>query len=125
MRRTRRRLRIAAAIAAAALAACLAAAPPAAGAEKDDLKKGLKEAGEAFKRLGKKVGEGGKEAGKEIAEAAKKVWYKGKRVSQPLLKDVQRATREFWEKAVATKDRAIEDLRDDNARMRRELEADE
>jgi gas vesicle protein len=91
----------------------------------DDVKRSFKQAGEAFKKLGKKVGEESKEVGHEIAEAAKKVWYKGKKVSAPLLDDVQRSTREFWEKVVSGQDKVIEQLRDENSRLKRQLTEDE
>ena len=109
-----------------AIACALLASIICAGAAGEgDLKSSLKEAGEAMKKLGKKVGEGGKDAGEEIADAAKKVWYKGKRVSARLLHDVQRSTREFWEKSVATKDRTIEKLRAENDKLKRRLAEDE
>lgn len=109
-------------IIAATLAVALSA--PALRAD-DDVKGSLKQAGEAFKKLGKKVGEGGKEVGHEIADAAKKIWYKGKKVSAPLLHDVQRSTREFWDRLVAAQDKAIDQLRDENSRLKRQLAEDE
>ena len=81
-----------------------------------------REVGEGFKKLGKTVGEVGKEVGQEVARGAKKIWYKGKKVSAPLLRDVQRATREFWSDLIAGKDRTIEQLRDENARLKGQLE---
>ena len=83
--------------------------------------KGLKEVGRELKQLGKKVGEAGKEAGLEIAGAAKHVFYKGKKVSAPLLRDVQRSTREFWGEVIEGKDRTIEQLRRENAELERKL----
>ena len=91
---------------------------PAAG----DAGSSLKDAGEGLKKFGRKVGEGGKEVGHEIAGVARRVWYKGKRVSQPLLRDVQKATRKFWDKVIEGKDRSIEALKDENAKMRRKLD---
>jgi hypothetical protein len=81
----------------------------------------FKDAGEGLKKFGRKVGEGGKEAGHAIADAAKKIWYKGKRVSQPLLRDVQKATRKFWDKVIEGKDKSIEALKSENASLRGKL----
>ena len=86
-------------------------------------KGGLGEVGQEFKKLGRKVGEAGKEAGREIAGAAKQVFYKGKKVSAPLLRDVQHSTREFWGKVIAGKDRTIEQLRQENDGLKRQLGA--
>ena len=100
-------------IAAFLLATCLGAT------EKD--KQGLKDVGRELKELGKKVGEAGKEAGLEIAGAAKHVFYKGKKVSAPLLRDVQRSTREFWGEVIEGKDKTIEKLRRENEELKRRL----
>jgi len=90
-----------------------------------DTKKSLKKFGNKMKDFGKKVGEAGKEAGEEIAEAARKVFYKGKKVSQPLLEKTQRATKEFWHDLIRAKEKTAGELREENERLRRELEEDE
>jgi hypothetical protein len=102
------------------LAASLSAGPAYADGEK--AKEPLQKVGEGMKRLGKKVGEAGKEAGREVAEAARKVWYKGKQVSKPLLESTQRATREFWQDLLRGKEKTIAELREENRRLRRKLE---
>ncbi len=84
-------------------------------------KGGFKDVGQEFEKLGRTVGKAGKKAGLEIAEAAKQVFYKGKKVSAPLLRDVQHSTREFWADVVAGKDRTIEGLRRENAELKRQL----
>ena len=89
-----------------------------------DQKGKLKEVGQDLKKLGQKIGEAGKEAGLEIADAAKQVFYKGKKVSAPLLRDVQRSTREFWGEVIEGKDKTIEKLRRENQKLKRQL-ADE
>src|SRR5216684_1769381 len=76
-------------------------------ADDGKIKQGFKDAGAGFKSIGKKVGEKGAEAGHEIAGVAKKIWYKGKKVSAPLLHDVQQATRRFWDDVIRGKDRTI------------------
>ena len=101
------------------LIVALSLAPFLHAAEKN--KQGLKQVGQDLKQLGKKVGEAGKEAGLEIAGAAKHVFYKGKKVSAPLLRDVQRSTREFWAEVIEGKDRTIEKLRRENAELERKL----
>ncbi|HZE89128.1 MAG TPA: hypothetical protein VE404_06245 [Verrucomicrobiae bacterium] len=75
-----------------------------------------------IKSFGKKVGEKGAEAGHAIAGVAKKIWYKGKQVSAPLLHDVQRATRKFWDETVKGKDTSIDALKDENQKMKDQLE---
>jgi hypothetical protein len=87
----------------------------------EDQKGGIKQMGRDLGKFGRKVGDAGKEAGLEIAGAAKSVFYKGKRASAPLLRDVQRSTREFWAKVIAGKDRTIERLRKENAELKRQL----
>ena len=100
------------------LCACLLGAHvDAAGRDKG----GLKKVGQKLEKLGRDVGEAGREAGLEIAGAAKQVFYKGKKVSAPLLRDVQRSTREFWGQVIAGKDRTIAQLRRDNDELRRQL----
>ena len=84
-------------------------------------KGGLGEVGQEFKKLGRNVGQAGKEAGREIAGAAKQVFYKGKKVSAPLLRDVQHSTREFWARVVAGKDKTIEELRQENDELKMRL----
>ena len=88
-------------------------------------KGGIKQVGRDLEKLGRKVGEAGKEAGLEIADAAKSVFYKGKRASAPLLRDVQRSTREFWSEVVAGKDRTIEKLRKENGELKRKLQEED
>ena len=82
---------------------------------------GLKEVGQDLEKLGRRIGAAGREAGLEIAGAAKHVFYKGKKVSAPLLRDVQRSTREFWGEVIEGKDRTIEELRRENRKLKREL----
>ena len=84
-------------------------------------KGGLKQVGQDLKKLGQKIGDAGKEAGLEIAGAAKQVFYKGKKVSAPLLRDVQRSTREFWGEVIESKDKTIEKLRRENEELKRRL----
>ena len=91
----------------------------------DSAPDGLKGAGEGLKKFGRKVGEAGKEAGHEIAEGAKRIFYKGKKVSAPLLHDVQRATRSYWAKVMGDKDRTIEDLRKENEDLRDRLDEED
>jgi hypothetical protein len=81
------------------------------------MKSSLRVTGESLKSFGRKVGEKSAEVGREVAGAAKKIWYKGKRVSKPLLDDVQRSTRQFWQKVIDGKDRTIEQLREENERL--------
>ena len=95
----------------------LFAAAPAVRAEDGKVSSGLKS-------FGKKVGEKSVEAGHAIAGVAKKVWYKGKQVSAPLLHDVQRATRKFWDETIRGKDRSIEALKDENEKLKGQLEKD-
>lgn len=97
--------------------------PPSLHAE--DRKGGVKQIGRDLGKFGRRVGDAGKEAGLEIAGAAKSVFYKGKRASAPLLRDVQRSTREFWKKVIAGKDRTIERLRKENAELKRQLADDD
>jgi hypothetical protein len=85
-------------------------------------KGGLEDAGRAIGKLGRKIGRAGKEAGLEIAGAAKHVFYKGKKVSAPLLRDVQHSTREFWADVVAGKDTTIKGLRRENHELKRQLQ---
>ncbi|HXV76004.1 MAG TPA: hypothetical protein VD788_06740 [Candidatus Polarisedimenticolaceae bacterium] len=87
----------------------------------ENKKGGLKEAGRELEEIGRKVGEAGKEAGREIAGAAKHVFYKGKKASAPLLRDVQRSTREFWREVIAEQDKTIEQLRLENDELKRRL----
>jgi hypothetical protein len=91
-----------------------AAAAPSLAADADAAKKSLE-------KLGKKIGKAGREVGDEIADAAKKVLYKGKKVSAPLLKKTQGATRDFWAELIKGKDRTISELREENKRLRRKL----
>jgi hypothetical protein len=88
-------------------------------------KGGLKQVGRELKELGQKVGEAGKQAGLEIADAAKHVFYKGKKVSAPLLRDVQRSTREFWGEVIEGKDKTIDKLRRENQELKRRLGNDD
>jgi hypothetical protein len=98
---------------------------PASHAEEGKIKQGLKEAGEGFKTLGKKIGGKSAEAGHEIAGAAKRIWYRGKQVSAPLLHDVQRATRKFWDETIRGKDSRIDSLRDENEKLKKDLEEED
>ena len=77
---------------------------------------------ESIKSFGKKVGEKSAEAGHEIAGVAKKIWYKGKQVSAPLLHDVQRSTRRFWDETIRGKDKSIDSLRGENEKMKKDLD---
>ena len=95
--------------------------PLPAAAAAGDAKSSLKEAGEGVKDLGRKVGEAGKEVGREVAGVAKQVWYKGKKVSAPLLRDVQKVTRKFWQGVIEGKDRTIEKLREENEKLKQKL----
>jgi F0F1-type ATP synthase membrane subunit b/b' len=90
-------------------------------ADQGDLKRSMKKVGEGMKEFGKKVGEAGKEAGQEIADASKKVWYKGKQVSAKLLSQVQTSTRKWWKDVIEEKDDALDDLREENRKLKREL----
>lgn len=76
----------------------------------------FREMGRTFRDFGRKVGEAGKEAGL-------KVWYAGKRVSRPALEEVQTKTRRFWGHVIEGKDRTIQELRRENAELRRRLDA--
>jgi|SRR6266850_8113061 len=98
--------------------------PAVAPARADDgkIKQGFKDAGEGIKSLGKKIGEKSAEAGHEIAGVAKRIWYKGKKVSAPLLHDVQRSTRRFWDDVIKGKDKTIDGLKDENERMKKDLD---
>lgn len=112
-------------IALLAAGAFLGAAPAAAADGGSDTKKSFKKFGEKMKDFGKKVGEAGKEAGEEIAEAAKKVFYKGKRVSEPLLHKTQKATKDFWDEVIRGKERTAGELREENERLKREMEEED
>jgi len=90
-------------------------------AAQGDMKKSMKKVGEGMKKFGKQVGEAGKEAGGEIADASKKIWYKGKQVSAKLLAQAQRATKSWWKESIDKKDDSLRELRDENARLKREL----
>jgi len=107
------------------LAAALAPLTPPVLAGQSDTKESFKKLGRKMKELGEKVGEAGKEAGEEIAEVAKKVFYKGKKVSEPLLKKTQKATRDFWDDVISGKNKAAEELQDENEKLKRELEEEE
>ena len=93
----------------------LCAAPPLAA--DGDLK-------QDFKKFGREVGSAGREIGHTVADLAKKVWYKGKKVSKPLLEDVQDATEKFWKKTLETTDKALESARDENRELKRKLKED-
>jgi hypothetical protein len=88
-------------------------------------KGGLADASREIGKLGREIGRAGKDAGLEIAGAAKHVFYKGRKVSAPLLRDVQHSTREFWADVVAGKDRTIEGLRRKNHELQRRLRDEE
>jgi hypothetical protein len=91
-------------------------------ATQGDMKKSMKKAGEGMKKFGKQVGEAGKEVGGEIADASKKVWFKGKQVSVKLLAQAQGATRRWWKEVIEKKDDSLRELRDENEKLKRELE---
>jgi len=90
-----------------------------------DTKKSFKKLGEKMKKFGKEVGEAGKEAGQEIADAAKKVFYKGKKVSEPLLRETQKATKDFWGDVIRGKEKTADELREENEKLKRELEEED
>ena len=79
----------------------------------------MQDVGRGFKDLGRKIGDAGRQVGHEVAEAARKVWYKGRQVSEPKLEQVQERTREFWSKVIEGKDRTLEQLRRENAELKR------
>src|SRR5215470_9691646 len=81
----------------------------------------MQDVGRGFKDLGRKIGEAGKQVGHEVAGAARKVWYKGRQVSEPKLEQVQSKTREFWSKVIEGKDRTLDQLRRENAEMKHRL----
>jgi len=91
--------------------------PTNAGGQNSDLEK----VGRELKKVGRQVGDAGKEVGREIAGAAKQAFYKGKKVSAPLLRDVQRSTREYWARIISEKDKTIEKLRRENEKLKRRL----
>jgi len=80
---------------------------------------------QSLKLFGKKVGEKSAEAGHAIAGVAKRIWYKGKQVSAPLLHDVQRSTRRFWDERIRGKDRTIDSLRGENEKLKKDLDEEE
>jgi len=83
--------------------------------------KSLKDVGTGMKQLGRKIGHAGKEVGREVADGARKVWYKGLRVSEPLLKDVQKQTRRYWAEMIAGKERTLRELERENKQLRKRL----
>ena len=91
------------------------------GAGDGKTKENLEDAGKEIKELGKKIGQAGKEFGLEVADGAKQVWYKGLRVSEPLLKDVQKRTRRFWAEMIEAKERTRRELEQENRRLRKRL----
>ncbi|MBI3451214.1 MAG: hypothetical protein HY049_20155 [Acidobacteria bacterium] len=99
----------------AILSLLLACAAPAVRAEDGKVTSGIKS-------FGKKVGEKSVEAGHAIAGIAKKIWYKGKQVSAPLLHDVQRSTRKFWDETIKGKDKSIDALKDENGKLKGQLD---
>ncbi|HKY31852.1 MAG TPA: hypothetical protein VJV23_04890 [Candidatus Polarisedimenticolia bacterium] len=113
------------AVAAALFLLPASCAARAAGTGQDSGKKGLRDAGEGFKELGRKVGKAGREAGQETARAARTLWYKGKKVSRPLLEEVQGRTRAFWARVIEGKDRALEQLRRENQELKKKLAGEE
>lgn len=90
-----------------------------------DVKSGAQDVGRELKEAGQEVGHdiatGAKAAGHEIAGAAQLAWYKGKKVSAPLLHDLQTAVHQFWDKVIADKDAAIKRLREENEQLKRKL----
>ncbi|HEY3175936.1 MAG TPA: hypothetical protein VGK94_09300 [Candidatus Polarisedimenticolia bacterium] len=111
-------------VASALLSASICLAPIAARAEASGGKKAgdsFKEIGKEFKEFGKKVGEAGKEGGLQVAEFAKRVWYKSWKVSKPKLDEVDRSTRAFWREVIEGRDRTLEEMRRENAELKRRL----
>lgn len=99
-----------------ALLLCGAVLPPAlAGDDRG------KEVAKDLREVGKTIGEAGKDVGLEIADAAKKVWYKGKKVSRPLLEDVRAAARDVWGRVIDGKNKTVARLREENEELRRRL----
>ena len=93
----------------------------AAAAADDKTGESFKELGKEMKEFGKKVGKAGKEAGLQIADAAKKVWYKSWQVAEPKLEQVGNATRDYWGQVLKGKDIVLEELRRENAELKKRL----
>lgn len=112
-------------IVAAAAVLALAATPCRAEDNREKLKQDVKELGksigEAGKDVGKTIGDAGKRLGGDVADAAKEAWPALRKASLPLLEDVKRATKDFWERVLGGKDRTIEALKRENEELRAKL----
>jgi len=91
----------------------------------------VKQAGQEFLRDAKEVGkeirdstagraveEGTKEFGRDAADASRKGWGKTKSLSVSAADEVRRATREFWDDVIRTKQQVAEKLRKENTAIK-------
>ncbi len=86
-----------------------------------ELVQDAKAAGRELKdsKLGRQVEGAAREIAHDAAGAGKKGWDKTKSVSASAAEDVKRATHEFWNGVIRTKEAAIERLREENADLRK------
>ncbi len=86
-----------------------------------ELAEDTKAAGRELKdsKLGRYVEDAAHELGRDISGASKQGWEKSKSFSASAADEVKKATREFWDDVIRTKEAILEKLRSENADLKK------